>query len=89
MLTQISLFFIHLGQNAFQVSVDNKWKPLLPIRVVELEPLVLIARQSDSAIVHLSAVDRMRLQLAVRIKIMQASVKEKFFKDLYNKVYNL
>jgi len=52
------LLFLHLGQNAFQVGVQGEWKSLFPIKVVELEPLVVVARQSDSPVVHLSAVDR-------------------------------
>jgi len=58
MLVRVLLSF-HLGQNTFQVGVYDEWKSLFPIKVVELEPLVVVAGQSDSAVVHLSAVDRM------------------------------
>ena len=49
-------FFFRLGQHALQVGVDDEWKALFPVVVVEREPLVVLARQPDSALVYLAAI---------------------------------
>jgi len=49
-------------QDTFQVGVNDEWHLFLPTVVLETQPLVILARRSDGAIIHLSAIHSVSLQ---------------------------
>jgi len=61
----IHVTFLHLLQDAFKVGIHDKWDSFLSAVVVETQPLVVFARQLDSAVVHLTAVCRVDLQFFI------------------------
>jgi len=56
----VHVAFLHLFQDALKVGVHDKWDSFLPAVVVETQPLV-VARQPNRAVVHLTAVCRVDL----------------------------
>jgi len=61
---------LRLLQGTFEISVYYKRDALLPAVVLEAQPLVILARQLDRAVVHLSAIHSMGFQLFTRTEIV-------------------
>jgi len=57
--------FLHLLQDALKVGVHDKWDLFLPAVIIKAQPLIVFARQPDCAVVHLTAIHSVSLQLFI------------------------
>jgi len=59
-----------LLQDTFLISIYDKRDALLPAVVFEAQPLVILARQPDGAIIHLFTINSVNLQFFTRAEVV-------------------
>jgi len=59
-----------LLQGTFEIGIYDKRDALLLAVVLEAQPLVILARQSDCTVIHLSAIHSVSLQFFTRAEVV-------------------
>jgi len=76
-----------LLQDTFEIGVNDEWHSFLPTVVLETQPLVILARQPDGAIIYLFAIHSVGLQFFARAKV--DICKKKYFFFILSKSYKI
>jgi len=61
----VHVVFLRLLQDELKIGVHDKWDSFLSIVIIKAQLLIVFARQSDRAIVHLTAIHSVSLQLFI------------------------